>query len=85
VGVIKDRPETTVHGETCYSTLTHYPNSNPSSLCSYSFKVRSWHSNLLIMSRTWWKLFHKRVMRTKFGMIYAFITITGLIPLLVDY
>jgi hypothetical protein len=34
--------------------------------------------------RTWCRLFQKRVLRTKFD-IYIFITITGLIPLLVDY
>jgi hypothetical protein len=32
--------------------------------------------------RTWWKLFQKDVVRTKFD-IYVFITITGPIPLLV--
>ena len=33
---------------------------------------------------TWWRLFQKRVVRTKFD-IYVFITITWSIPLLVDY
>ena len=33
---------------------------------------------------TWWSLFQKRVVRTKFY-IYGFITITGSIPLQVDY
>jgi hypothetical protein len=33
---------------------------------------------------TWWRLFQKRVVRTKFD-IYNFITIPGSIPLLVDY
>jgi hypothetical protein len=32
----------------------------------------------------WWKLFPKQVVRTKFD-IYVIITITGSIPLLVDY
>ena len=34
--------------------------------------------------RTWWGLFQQRVVSTKLD-LYVFITITGSIPLLVDY
>jgi len=33
--------ETTMHGKTCTSTRTHYPDSEPTTLCSYSLMQRA--------------------------------------------
>ena len=33
--------KTTVHRQTCRSTRTHYPNSEPTRLCSFSFLMRA--------------------------------------------
>jgi hypothetical protein len=38
--------KTTVHRKTCCSTLTHYPDSEPTSLCSYSL--------ILCAQQRWW-------------------------------
>ena len=35
--------ETTVRGYTCRSTLTHYPDSEATSLCSFSLILRALH------------------------------------------
>ena len=38
--------ETTVHGQTCRSTRTHYSDSEPTSICSFSLMLRAqWRSN----------------------------------------
>jgi len=43
-----------------------------------------WFFQSFLFERTWWKLFQKCIVRTKFD-IYVLITITGSLHLLVDY
>ena len=46
--------ETTVRGQTCCPTRTHYSDSEPTSLCSFSLMLRaSWRSNKYILHSLW--------------------------------
>jgi hypothetical protein len=46
--------KTTVRGYTCRSTRTHYPDSEPTSLCSFSLILRALHYKQQIPAYNLW-------------------------------